>query len=109
MGKKYVCPIKYIPEKRAYICDHKHLSRDQGKYIVKNSIKLCEALDYDMNIVEWAVKDGIIYAIDVTDLIPNVNPLAINHFYYEWFVEHMTKISLEYALFTQEKLIAGQQ
>ncbi len=100
LGKKYVCPVKYIPEKREYICDHKHLGRDLGKYIVNTSIKLCKALDYDMNIVEWAIKDGIPYAIDFTDLVPDANPQSITHFYYEWFIEHMTKVALEYALHT---------
>jgi len=98
LGKKYVCPIKYIPEKRQYICDHKHLTRNQGKYIVENSIKLCKVLDYDMNIVEWAIKDDVIYAIDFTDLVPEANPLSLNPFYYEWFIEHLTKVALEYAL-----------
>jgi len=98
LGKKYVCPIKYIPEKREYICEHKHLSRELGKYIADMSIKLCKILDYDMNIVEWAIRDGIPYAIDFTDLVPESHPKGITHFYYEWLVEHMTKIALEYTI-----------
>lgn len=103
IGKKHCKPIRYnpdhkkFPELPAYIIDQDFLDTRLFDTIVKNSIKICQTLDLDMNSVEWAIKDGKPYAIDFTNPIPDANPRSITPRYYEWTVEKLSSIAIEYA------------
>ncbi|MBI2264539.1 MAG: hypothetical protein HYU64_05135 [Armatimonadetes bacterium] len=96
-GKKYVMPVRYDPEGRQYVVDHQHLSKELGERIMRDALLLNQILGYDMNTVEFAVKDGVPYAIDFLNPVPDSRPEVITPFYYEWVVEHMAKVCIEYA------------
>jgi hypothetical protein len=99
LGKKYVMPIRYEPHQPhhlRYVVDHKHLTPELGRLVTDYSIELSKVLDYDMNACEFAVKDGIPYAIDFINLVPDSHPESIRYHYYEWVVEHMAKVAIEY-------------
>ena len=49
LGQQDVMPIKYDPKERRYIVEHAHLSSALGERIVADSLKLVQALGYDMN------------------------------------------------------------
>jgi len=103
-GKKYVMPIKYNPAHKedpsqaAYIVDHEHLSPEMGETIVNQAIELCKVLDYDMNSVEFAIEDGIPYAIDFCNQVPDARPDVVTPHYYEWILDKMSAVAIEYAL-----------
>lgn len=103
-GKKYVMPIKYnpkhkeYPDQPAYIVDHRHLSPRLGKIIVEQALMLCEALDYDMNSVEFAIKDGEPYAIDFCNQVPDARPEVVTEHYYAWMLDKLSDTAIEYAL-----------
>ncbi len=99
LGKKYVMPIRYEPHQPhhlRYVVDHQHLTPELGKMVEDYSIKLSSVLDYDMNACEFAIKDGVPYAIDFINLVPDSHPDSIRHHYYNWVVEHMAKVAIEY-------------
>ncbi|MCL5773566.1 MAG: hypothetical protein M1536_04225 [Firmicutes bacterium] len=98
IGKKYILPIKYDPLQRKYMIDHKHLSDELGKRIVEDSIKINEALGYDMNTIEFAIREGVPYAIDFMNPVPEAKPYVITEGYFKWVVEHLAKVAIEYAL-----------
>lgn len=103
-GKKYVMPIRYNPEHKfdptqpAYIVDHHHLSVELGEIIVHQAKELCRVLDYDMNSVEFAIKDGVPYAIDFCNQVPDSRPNVVTPHYYEWILDKMSDTAIEYAL-----------
>ena len=97
-GRKYVLPIKYDPSHRQYIIHHHHLSDELGARIVEYCLTLNQALGYDMNTVEFAIRDGVPYAIDFMNPVPDANPRSITDEYYAWVVEHMAKVCIEAAL-----------
>lgn len=98
VGKKYVLPIKYLPDERRYVIDHRHLNDEQGAIIVRDCIRLNQALGYDLNTVEFAFRDGIPYAIDFMNPVPQARPEVITHEYFRWLVRHMADVMIEYAL-----------
>jgi len=98
-GKKYVIPVRYIPSTREYICDHKHLSDELGSYIVQKTSIINKVLDYDMNTTEWAIdSNGVPYAIDFTNLIPDFNPDSLTYFYFKEAIRIMADVAIEYAM-----------
>jgi len=47
---------------------------------------LCTALGYDINTVEFAIKDNIPYAIDFMNPAPDAELASVGEFYHTWIV-----------------------
>ncbi|GAC1394768.1 MAG: hypothetical protein NVS4B11_22960 [Ktedonobacteraceae bacterium] len=97
LGQEEVLPIKYNPSERKYYVEHEHLSPELGRRIVDDSLKLVRALGYDMNSVEWAVRDGIPYAIDFMNPAPDMDIYSLTPFYFDWVVKHMAEMAIRLA------------
>jgi hypothetical protein len=98
IGQEKVLPMKYDPRERRYHVEHAHLSPDMGERIVADSLKLVRALGYDMNTVEWAVQDGVPYAIDFMNPAPDMDINSLTPHYFEWCVNAMADMAIELAL-----------
>ena len=97
LGQNEVLPMKYDPHARKYHVEHDHLSRALSKRVVDDSLKLVRALGYDMNSVEWAVKDDVPYAIDFMNPAPDMDVNSLTPFYFEWIVKHMADMAIDFA------------
>ena len=97
LGQEEVLPMKYDPGARRYLVEHEHLSPELGARVVKDSLTLVRALGYDMNSVEWAVRDGIPYAIDFMNPAPDMDVNSLTPTYFEWVVEHMAEMVIRLA------------
>ena len=97
LGQEEVLPMKYDPGARRYLVEHEHLSPELGARVVKDSLTLVRALGYDMNSVEWAVRDGIPYAIDFMNPAPDMDVNSLTPTYFEWVVEHMADMVIRLA------------
>jgi hypothetical protein len=89
--------MRYDPRQRQYIVDHSHLSPSLGQRIVEDSLKLVNALGYDMNSVEWAIRDGVPYAIDFMNPAPDMDIYSLTPHYFEWAVKHMADMAIRLA------------
>lgn len=97
LGQEEILPIKYDPKERKYHLDHAHLTPELGERIVADSLKLVQALGYDMNTVEWAVRDGVPYAIDFMNPAPDLDIYSLTPFYFQWAVEHLATMAIKLA------------
>lgn len=80
IGQDKVLPIQYDPKRihprtglrGAYIHHEggRWLSKELHHRIIEDALKLNRALGYDMNSVEFAIRDGVPYAIDFTNPRP---------------------------------------
>jgi len=69
---------------------------------VENDCKvLCRALGYDLNTVEFAVRDGIPYAIDFLNPAPDADLHSVGHDNFEWIVDAVAELLVERALTPQ--------
>jgi len=60
-------------------------------------LKLNEALGYDFNTVEFAVRDGVPYAIDFCNPAPDADVNSVGQENVEWVVEHAARMAVERA------------
>jgi hypothetical protein len=97
LGQEDVLPMKYDPRERKYIVEHAHMDAKLGARIVHDSLKLVRALGYDMNSMEWAVRDGIPYAIDFMNPAPDMDINSLTPHYFEWVVQHMADMAIRLA------------
>jgi hypothetical protein len=66
--------------------------------VEKDCLTLCRALGYDLNTVEFAVEDGVPYAIDFMNPAPDadINSVGSNNF--EWIVNAVAEFAIKKAL-----------
>src|SRR5207245_2711789 len=75
-----------------YLNDPNYLSPELSQRVVQEVRRLCTALGYDINTVEFAIKDGVPYAIDFMNPAPDAELQSVGEFYHRWVVEAVTKL-----------------
>ncbi len=98
IGITEVMPIRYDPRERRYHVDHRHLTPELGERVVDDAIRLNTALGYEMNSIEFAIKDGVPYAIDFTNPAPDMDINSITPHYFEWAVRKMADLVIDRAM-----------
>jgi len=98
IGQDEIMPIKYDPLEKRYHVDHAHLSPEVGRLVVDWSRRLCAALGYDMNTVEYAVRGGVPYAVDFMNPAPDMDIYSLTPFYFDWVVRAMADLAIARAL-----------
>jgi hypothetical protein len=63
--------------------------------IRRDCIKLTEALGYEFDTLEFAVRGGIPYAIDFLNPAPDADPASIGEENFRWVLEHAAKWLIE--------------
>jgi hypothetical protein len=97
-GKTDILPVAYDPKERRYIVEHKYLSPEVGARVVKDAQTINLALGYEMNTIEFAIKDNVPYAIDFLNPAPDFERDRITPFYFEHVVEKMARLVIDRAL-----------
>ena len=97
-GKMDILPVHYDPKERRYLVDHKYLSAELGERVVKDAQTINQALGYEMNTIEFAIQDGVPYAIDFLNPAPDFERDRITEFYFEQVVDKMARLVIDRAL-----------
>ncbi|HEV8130246.1 MAG TPA: hypothetical protein VGQ81_03275 [Acidobacteriota bacterium] len=98
-GKENITPVKYDPHNRRYAVSKKFLAPALEERIIRDAQTLNRALGYDMNTVEFAIEDGIPYAIDFLNPAPDMDRHSITDYYFKHVVEQMAQLAIERALY----------
>jgi hypothetical protein len=97
-GKTDITPVHYDPKERRYIEDHNYLSSEVGARVVRDAQTINLALGYEMNTIEFAIKDGVPYAIDFLNPAPDFERDRIGLHYFELALDRMSKLVVDRAL-----------
>jgi hypothetical protein len=97
-GKTDIVPVVYDPHERRYLVQHDYLSPEVGARVVRDAQTLNTALGYEMNTIEFAVKDDIPYAIDFLNPAPDFERDRITPLYFDLVVERMAALAVDRAL-----------
>jgi hypothetical protein len=108
IGQRDVLPMRYDPGERKYHVEHEHLAPELGARIVKDSLTLMRALGYDMCSLEFAVRDGIPYAIDFMNPAPDMDVNSLTPHYFEWAVQKMADMTIRLAKEPKRKVDLGR-
>lgn len=95
LGQEEVLVMKYDPNSRRYM--HHDLSPELYERIHSDCLKLVQAFGYDMNTAEWAVRDGIPYAIDFMNPAPDMDANSLGYEFHRWCVTHMANLCIRLA------------
>ena len=98
IGRNRVHIMQYDPRQPhdlRYVADPKPLEPAFDAKIRRDAIALCEALGYDMNTVEFAVRGGIPYAIDFMNCAPDADLASVGQENFAWVVQNMAESLIE--------------
>ena len=98
LGQEEVLPMHYDPKARKYHVDDDYLTPAMRERIVTDSRTLCKALGYDMNSLEFAIKDGVPYTIDFMNCAPDMDIYSLTPTYFNWVVKGMADVAIRLAL-----------
>lgn len=97
IGKDFILPIKYDPRRRCYVETDGFLPKALEQKVLDGCWAINHALGYDMNSVEFAIKDGVPYAIDFTNPAPDMCVRSILPRYFHIVVDQMAKYAIKAA------------
>ena len=100
LGQKYARAIQYIPRPLLmgeYVQDLGALEPELRARAEASALQLNRVLGYDMNAVEFAVKNGELIGIDLTNHTPDMDRVSLREAHFPWVVETMTKVVIEKA------------
>jgi hypothetical protein len=95
IGQEEVMIMPYDPTKsylsgEQYINNPNYLTGELAERITNDVRTICRALGYDINTVEFAIKDGIPYAIDFMNPAPDAELISVGEFYHNWVTNAVT-------------------
>ena len=97
--RRHVLPIRYDPRlpfhERYQI--HRPVEGQLRDQAIRDAQTLTEALGYDMDTVEFAVRDGTLYAIDFLNPAPDFDNFSIKEDNFRWVLTRMCDLVLSYA------------
>ena len=101
IGRRHARAIRYDPAPGGmggYNQDYDALPRGLRDTAEELSLRFNQALGYDMNALEFAVKDGRFYGIDLTNYAPDLDYRSLKDAHFPWAVEKMAEFAVEKAL-----------
>lgn len=97
LGCKAVRIMQYEPRNPhhlRYVIDGPPVDKKLLSTIKDYTLRLCKGLGYDFNTVEFAVRDGIPYAIDFGNPAPDAELTSVGAENFEWVVEEAAKMAI---------------
>ncbi|MFC6876413.1 RimK family alpha-L-glutamate ligase [Flavobacterium myungsuense] len=97
LGCKAVKIMQYEPRNPhhlRYVIDGPSVDKKLLATIKDYTLRLCKGLGYDFNTVEFAVSDGIPYAIDFGNPAPDAELTSVGEENFEWVVEEAAKMAI---------------
>lgn len=85
------------PHHLRYVIDGPPVKKETLALVEKYCIRLNKALGYDFNTVEFAVRDGIPYAIDFCNPAPDADIHSVGQENFDWIVENAAIMAIEKA------------
>jgi glutathione synthase/RimK-type ligase-like ATP-grasp enzyme len=100
IGRKYTRPIRYIPRPFAqgeYVQDLGVVKKSWADQAAEFSVLFNEAIGYDTNAMEFAVRGGVLYAIDITNHACDMDHKSLRDAHFPWVVDHVAKFLTDQA------------
>jgi glutathione synthase/RimK-type ligase-like ATP-grasp enzyme len=101
VGQEKVHIMRYDPKApfhERYVKGNPAPSLAMKERVEKDAITLCKALGYDLNTVEFAVEEGVPYAIDFMNPAPDAEVTSVGQENFEWVINAVAEMAVKKAL-----------
>lgn len=101
VNRKKVHVMRYDPRQPhqdRYVKNAPPIAPALYERVVKDCLTICRTLGYDLNTVEFAVRDGVPYAIDFLNPAPDADLYSVGQDNFDWIVQAVAEMAIERAL-----------
>jgi len=101
VGQEKVHIMQYdprAPHHERYVKNPPPIDPKLLERVEKDARALCQALGYDLNTVEFAVEDGVPYAIDFMNPVPDADVHSVGRDNFDWVVNAVAELAVKKAL-----------
>lgn len=93
-----------VPFHERYVKNPPPIDPKLYERVEKDCVTLCRALGYDLNTVEFAVENGVPYAIDFMNPAPDADVHSVGKENFEWIVNAMAEFAVKKALSDEDQV-----
>ena len=100
VGKKHVKIVNYNPDKPKHLrfaSKPNSIDTDVKSKLGAMSLKICNALDLDFNVVEFAIRDEIPYIVEFKTFANTIGRDFFHSDYFDWLVDKTSDYLIELA------------
>lgn len=101
VGRSRVRIMPYAPKEphamRYAAVVGKPVPAEMAERVTRDALALCDGLGYDLNTAEFAVRDGVPYAIDFMNCAPDADVHSVGEANFHWIVNAMADLLMERA------------
>lgn len=98
VGDDKILPVRYSLKQQRYLSDDEgQLEAELVTQIRDNARAITRAYGYDINMVEFAVREGVPYLVNATDPAPEMDINVLKPAHFSWCVAKMADFAIEVA------------
>ncbi len=100
IGRRHARAIQYIPRplgQGEYLQDRSRMNPEHLRRAEEYSVLFNQAIGYDMNAMEFAVRGDTLYAIDITNYVCDFDYNSLREAHFDWAVDTMCDFIVEVA------------
>jgi hypothetical protein len=101
VGQQQVHIMQYdpkAPHAERYVKNPPPIDPEMRSRVERDCLIICRALGYDLNTVEFAVEDGVPYAIDFMNPAPDADINSVGPENFDWIVKAVAELAVKKAL-----------
>jgi glutathione synthase/RimK-type ligase-like ATP-grasp enzyme len=97
VGQEKVLPLRYSLKHGRYKQNILDIESDQGQQLSKSALRITRAYQYDINMVEFVMKDDTPYVINGTYPAPDIDLALMTEAQFEWLVTEIAVLAMDRA------------
>ncbi len=101
VGRRHVRVMRYDPRasfENRYVQGAEPAEPKLARRIESDCLTLCRALGYDLNTIEFALRDGVPYAIDFMNPAPDCDLFSVGRENFDWVLKTVSDMLIDRAL-----------
>ncbi len=98
VGQEKVLSLQYSLKNGRYQQDNLSPDSQLGQKLAKDAIRITHSYQYDLNMVEFVIKDDSAYVINATYPTPDIDLTLMTEAHFNWLVDEIAALAIERAL-----------
>ncbi|MCX6593090.1 MAG: hypothetical protein NTZ56_16355 [Acidobacteria bacterium] len=101
IGRDNVHIMRYDPRRphaERYVLDGPPIDPAMEARVIRDCRTICQTLGYDINTIEFAVEDGVPYAIDFLNPAPDADINSVGQANFDWIINAVAELCVKKAL-----------
>ncbi len=95
VGQEKVLSLHYSLKHGRYKQNILKKETDLGQQLSESALRITRAYQYDVNMVEFVIKDGTAYVINGTYPTPDIDLTLMNEEQFQWLVSEIAKLAID--------------